>query len=98
MAQTTPYGIPMVQATDATFPGADQSNVTVCIIDSGYHEAHEDLQATSGVTGTNVSRHRATGTRTPAATARTWPAPSPRWTTRRASSASAATARSACTS
>jgi subtilisin family serine protease len=57
MAQTVPYGIPMVQATDPTFPGTGQSNVTVCIIDSGYHEAHEDLpkSASGRVTGTNVS-------------------------------------------
>jgi serine protease len=36
MAQTVPYGIGMVQATDTSFPGTGQSDVTVCIIDSGY--------------------------------------------------------------
>jgi subtilisin family serine protease len=57
MGQTTPYGIGMVQATDSAFPGAGQSNVTVCIIDSGYYEAHEDLpkSASGRVSGTNVS-------------------------------------------
>jgi subtilisin family serine protease len=57
MAQTVPYGIGMVQATDPTFPGTGQGNVTVCVIDSGYHEAHEDLpkQSAGRVTGTNVS-------------------------------------------
>jgi subtilisin family serine protease len=62
MGQVPPYGIGMVQATDAAFPGTGQGNVTVCIIDSGYHEAHEDLpkeyQANvtgSTATGTNVN-------------------------------------------
>lgn len=57
MAQTTPYGIPMVQATDASLSGTSQNSVTVCIIDSGYYEAHEDLPKQSGgnVSGTNVS-------------------------------------------
>ena len=57
LAQTTPYGIPMVQATDPTLTGTSQANVTVCIIDSGYYEAHEDLPKVSSgrVTGTNVS-------------------------------------------
>jgi serine protease len=52
MSQTTPYGIPMVQADllAATNAGA----CTVCIIDSGYQVAHEDLQS-SKVTGTNDS-------------------------------------------
>jgi subtilisin family serine protease len=57
MGQTVPYGIGMVQATGsaATFPS--QGNVTVCIIDSGYHEAHEDLPkiADGRVSGTNVT-------------------------------------------
>ena len=43
MAQTTPYGISMVQA-DQVSEGASVGNVKVCIIDSGYHVGHEDLQ------------------------------------------------------
>jgi subtilisin family serine protease len=42
MAQTVPYGIPMVQADllSDEFSG----NRKVCIIDSGFQKAHEDLQ------------------------------------------------------
>jgi subtilisin family serine protease len=54
MAQTTPYGITMVQADLDPFPGSSQSNVTVCIIDSGYHRNHEDLVGNT-VTGVNNS-------------------------------------------
>jgi len=43
-AQTTPYGIPMVQADQVTYG----SGMKVCIIDSGYSMQHEDLQ-NSGV-------------------------------------------------
>jgi len=52
MGQTTPYGIGMVQANDSVFANSNASNVTVCIIDSGYQLAHEDLQD-NYVTGTN---------------------------------------------
>lgn len=52
MAQSTPYGIPMVQADQLSFAGA--ANTTVCIIDSGYYLGHEDLPSDSSmVTGTN---------------------------------------------
>jgi subtilisin family serine protease len=48
MGQVTPYGIGMVQANDPAFGAGNasgaQSAVTVCIIDSGYYRAHEDLQ------------------------------------------------------
>ncbi|MCB1995112.1 MAG: S8 family serine peptidase, partial [Rhodoferax sp.] len=56
LAQSVPYGIPMVQANDPVFTGnaASGSNTTVCIIDSGYQRAHEDLPDTN-VTGTNDS-------------------------------------------
>ncbi len=50
MAQTTPYGIPMVQADQLSDAGA--SNRKVCIIDSGYELAHEDLGGNM-VSGTN---------------------------------------------
>ncbi len=43
MAQSTPYGITMVQADVAPQPGSPQK--TVCIIDSGYSLGHEDLPA-----------------------------------------------------
>jgi subtilisin family serine protease len=42
-AQTVPYGIPMVQATDPAFSNASGA-VKVCIIDSGLHTGHADLQ------------------------------------------------------
>ena len=54
MAQTTPYGIGVVQANDPAFANTNASNVTVCIIDSGYQLAHEDLQG-NYVTGTTDS-------------------------------------------
>ncbi|MDH3276071.1 MAG: S8 family serine peptidase, partial [Gammaproteobacteria bacterium] len=41
LAQTTPYGIPMVQADQVGYTSA--GNQKVCIIDSGYELAHEDL-------------------------------------------------------
>ncbi|BDM64159.1 peptidase S8 [Shewanella sp. NFH-SH190041] len=50
LSQTVPYGISMVQAnlvSDAT-----TSNMTVCIIDSGYELNHEDLSGNI-VSGTN---------------------------------------------
>jgi serine protease len=52
MAQSTPYGIPMVQAdllSDAT-----AANRKVCIIDSGFYTGHEDLTGNT-VAGTNNS-------------------------------------------
>ncbi|NKI36548.1 S8 family serine peptidase [Wenzhouxiangella sp. XN79A] len=49
MAESVPFGIPMVQAgAGGLQPGNGKR--TVCIIDSGYHIDHEDLQ-TAGVTG-----------------------------------------------
>jgi subtilisin family serine protease len=53
MAQTVPYGIPMVQADLAAYDGP--SGVKVCIIDSGYHLGHEDLPNGSMVTGKSDS-------------------------------------------
>ncbi|QYJ75068.1 MULTISPECIES: S8 family serine peptidase [Shewanella] len=50
LGQVVPYGIPMVQAD--LLSDAATSNTTVCIIDSGYELAHEDL-AGNQVTGTN---------------------------------------------
>ena len=45
MGQGTPYGIGMVQADDAALTVSNASaGSTVCIIDSGYYRAHEDLQ------------------------------------------------------
>jgi serine protease len=43
MSQSTPYGIPMVQA-DQVSEGAGVGSVKVCVIDSGYYLGHEDLQ------------------------------------------------------
>ena len=49
MAQSTPYGIPMVQATSLS-PGS--SSKKVCVIDTGYDADHEDLpNATGGTSG-----------------------------------------------
>ena len=52
--QTTPYGISMVQATDPAFSNASGS-VKVCIIDSGFHAGHADLQGlpVTGQSGTS---------------------------------------------
>jgi subtilisin family serine protease len=52
-AQTTPYGISHVQATDPAFSNASGA-VKVCIIDSGLHTGHADLQGLpiTGQTGT----------------------------------------------
>lgn len=50
VAQTAPYGIAMVQANQVSDAAA--ANRRVCIIDSGYDLAHEDLPP---ATGTNVS-------------------------------------------
>lgn len=50
MAQTTTYGITMVQADQVSDTNA--GNATVCIIDSGYYQAHEDL-ANTRVTGSS---------------------------------------------
>lgn len=52
LAQTVPYGIPMVQADQLSDMMA--SNRTVCIIDSGYDITHPEL-AGNLVTGTNDS-------------------------------------------
>ncbi len=46
LAQTTPYGIPMVQADQLTVPAG--GNVLACIIDSGYDAGHEDLPSATG--------------------------------------------------
>lgn len=50
LAETTPYGIPMVQADMVDYDPT--GNQTVCIIDSGYELGHEDLPGTM-VSGTN---------------------------------------------
>lgn len=49
MAETSPYGIAMVQADQVS--DANAANTTVCIIDSGYFREHEDLSAGPNVTG-----------------------------------------------
>lgn len=58
MAQSTPYGVTMVQADDNLFTVTNAAtagaNTMVCIIDSGYQQAHSDLQDTN-ITGTNDS-------------------------------------------
>jgi len=52
MAETVPYGITMVQADQLSDTDAGGKNV--CIIDSGYHAGHFDLQA-NPVNGLNLS-------------------------------------------
>ena len=47
MAQSTPYGIPMVQAD--LLSDSEAANRKVCIIDSGYYLAHEDLPSDPAV-------------------------------------------------
>jgi subtilisin family serine protease len=53
LAQTSPYGIGMVQADQVSDAGA--ANRTVCIIDSGYSLGHEDLDGDASIQGTNDS-------------------------------------------
>lgn len=45
LGQAVPYGIPMVQANQLPNGDALASNRKVCIIDSGYDNAHEDLNS-----------------------------------------------------
>jgi serine protease len=52
MAESVPYGISLVQADQLSDQYA--SNQTLCIIDSGYDIAHDDLQDV-GVTGGNTA-------------------------------------------
>ncbi|RFF27039.1 MULTISPECIES: PKD domain-containing protein [unclassified Wenzhouxiangella] len=52
MAETVPYGITMVQADQLS--DADAGGKNVCIIDSGYHAGHFDLEA-NPVNGLNLS-------------------------------------------
>ena len=55
LAQSKPYGIGMVQADHADLTASNASaGATVCVIDSGFYQEHEDLQD-SNVTGTNDS-------------------------------------------
>lgn len=53
-AQTTPYGIPMVQANLVSDTMA--TNMKVCVIDTGYRLGHVDLP-NAGVTGFAFSGH-----------------------------------------
>ena len=54
LAQSTPYGITMVQANQVSDSSA--GNTKVCVIDTGWTAGHEDLQ-NSGVTGYSFSGH-----------------------------------------
>ena len=49
--QLVPYGIKMVQADQLPQLDANAGNRKICIIDSGYDGAHEDLQHNANVTG-----------------------------------------------
>jgi subtilisin family serine protease len=51
--QLVPYGIKMVQADQLPQLDANAGNRTVCIIDSGYDGAHEDLPHGTNVTGSD---------------------------------------------
>jgi subtilisin family serine protease len=52
LAQTTPFGISMVQAP-AVVAGADIAAIKVCVIDSGYALGHEDLPGAGIAAGDN---------------------------------------------
>ena len=43
LAEQTPYGIAMVNANWSGFPGTPQEVKKVCVVDTGYNNAHEDL-------------------------------------------------------
>lgn len=43
MAETVPYGVPMVQANQAVASGWDGTGIKVCVIDSGIKADHEDF-------------------------------------------------------
>jgi len=43
LSETTPYGISMVEADDSRVTGVGAGAEMLCIIDSGYYGAHEDL-------------------------------------------------------
>ncbi len=49
--QLVPYGIPMVQADQMPNGDSLAGNRKVCIIDSGYDRAHEDLDKSGNITG-----------------------------------------------
>lgn len=49
LAQTTPYGISMVQANDPAVAFNGATNAMVCIIDSGYDWDHPDLPGVTGI-------------------------------------------------
>lgn len=49
LSQTTPYGIPLVQAD--LLSDSNAGNRTICIIDSGYQLSHEDLPTSGTVNG-----------------------------------------------
>lgn len=51
IGQLVPYGIKQVQADIMPSGDANTSNRKICIIDSGYDRAHEDLSKGSNVTG-----------------------------------------------
>lgn len=47
--EVTPYGVDLVQAKEVWALGARGKGVTVCIVDTGVDEAHEDLVGVTGV-------------------------------------------------
>ena len=59
MAESTPYGITMVQANQVS--DVNSSNRKVCIMDTGYTLNHVDLPS-SGVTGDDKAGSNSTGT------------------------------------
>lgn len=55
LAQTTPYGISMVQANDPAVAYGGATGALVCIIDSGYDLGHPDLPGLTGLQPTGDS-------------------------------------------
>lgn len=56
LLQQVPWGIPAVEANQVT-PGSDASDITICVVDTGYDINHEDLPQGDDVNGTDNTKY-----------------------------------------